>query len=136
MKLKWIIAVGFCIFFAVIMIPRFFINRDLPEEFHGVWKTTATKYENRHFLLDKNALGFGSGDGKINWYEITRVDKTIRFNKTLYTIEFQTDEGTIFKKSLYHNSEDGGKIRFENQANFSWVLANSQGRSHRRHVKK
>ncbi len=125
MKLKWIVAVGFCIVFSAIMIPRFFISRDLPEKLHGVWETTATKYENRYFLLDKNAIGFGTGDGEIDWYEITQVDKTMRRNKTLYTLEYKTGQGTVFKRSLHYDSGNGGKIRFENQANIEWILVDS-----------
>jgi hypothetical protein len=76
-------------------------------------------------LLDKNALGYGTGDGKIDWYEITRVDKTIRSHKTLFTIEYTRGEGTVFKKSLYYDCGNGGKIRFENQSNIEWIFYNS-----------
>jgi hypothetical protein len=125
MKLKWIITVVLLIIFSAIIITRFAHNRDLPEKLHGVWETSETKYTNRYFRLDKNAIGFGTGDGKIDWYEITRVDETVRRNKTLYTIEFKNDEDTVFKRLLHYNSENGGKIRFENQANIEWVLVNS-----------
>jgi hypothetical protein len=125
MNLKWIIAVGFCVFLAVIVIPRFFINRDLPQKFHGLWETDETRYEDRHFLLDKNAIGFETGDGIIDWYEIIKVDQTTRHNKTLYTIEYKTGEGTVFRRSFIYNSGNGGTIRFENQADIEWVLVDS-----------
>ena len=125
MKLKWTIAVGFCVFLAVIAVPHFFVNRDLPQKLHGVWKTNATEYEDRHFLLDKNAIGFGTGDGEIDWYEIIQVDQTTKRNKTLYTIEYITWQGTIFKRSLYYDPRNGGMIKFENQSNIDWVLVNS-----------
>jgi len=125
MNLKWIIAVGFCVFLAVIVIPRFFVNRDLPQELHGIWETDETRYEDRHFLLDKNAIGFETGFGAIDWYEIIQVDQTTRQNKTLYTIEYKTSEGTVFKRSLFYNSGNGGTIIFENQADIEWFLINS-----------
>jgi hypothetical protein len=125
MNLKWIIAVGFCVFLAVIVIPRFFINRDLPQKFHGLWETDEKRYEDRHFLLDKNAIGFETGDGIIDWYEIIKVDQTARHNKTLYTIEYKTGEGTVFRRSFIYNSGNGGTIRFENQADIEWVLVDS-----------
>jgi hypothetical protein len=125
MNFKWIIAVGFCVFLAVIVIPRFFINRALPLKLHGVWETDETKYEDRHFLLDKNAIGFDTGDGIIDWYEIIQVDQTTRRDKTLYTIKYKLGKGTVFRKSLIYNSGDGGTIRFENQANIEWFPVNS-----------
>jgi len=126
MKLKWIIAVAFCIIFAAIVIPRFLINRDLPDKLLGVWETTEAKYEDRYFLLDKKAIGFGTGDGNVDWYEITQVDAAIRRNKTLYTIEYKTDEGTVFRRSLYYYAGNGGTIKFENQANIEWVLVDNE----------
>jgi hypothetical protein len=120
--LKSIIAVVFCIVFAAIALPRFFHNRDLPEKLQGAWETTEAAYANRYFLLDKNAIGFGTGDGKIDWYEITRVDETVEANKILYAIEFQKVEGAVFKRYLYYDSNYGGKIRFKNQPEIEWVL--------------
>ena len=125
MNLKGIIAVGFCVFLAVIVIPRFFIQRDLPQKLHGVWETDEPRYEDRHFLLDKNAIGFETGYGVIDWYEIIQVDQTTRHNKTLYIIEYKTVEGTVFKRSLFYGSGNGGTIRFENQENIEWFLVNS-----------
>jgi hypothetical protein len=126
MKLKWIIAVGFCVLLAVIVTPRFFGDRDLPQKLHGVWETNATEYDDRHFLLDKNAIGFGIGDGNINWYEIIQIDQTTKRNKTLYTIEYKIGQGSIFKRSLYYDPGNGGMIKFENQSNIEWFLVNSK----------
>ena len=126
MKLKWIIAVGFCVLLAVIVTPRFFVNRDLPQKLHGVWETNATEYDDRHFLLGKNAIGFGTGDEEFDWYVITRVDKTVRRDKTLYTLEYKVENGTVFKRSLYYESANGGIIKFENQANIAWTLTGSE----------
>ena len=125
MKLKWIIAVGLCIFFAAVVIPRFFINRDLPQNLHGVWQTDEPKYEDRHFLLDQNAIGFETGYGVIDWYEIIQVDQSTRRNTTLYTIEYKSGEGAVFKRSLIYNPGNGGTIRFENQDDIEWFLVDS-----------
>lgn len=125
MKLKWIIAVGFGIFLAVVLIPRFLIDRDLPPELHGVWKTDEPRYADRHFLLQKNALGFETEYGIIDWYEIIRVDQSTRHNKALYTIGYKSIEGTVFKRSLIYEPANGGRIRFENQENIEWYLVNS-----------
>ena len=125
MKLKSIIAAGFCVFLAVTVIPRFYIHRDLPQKLHGVWKTDETRYKDRHFLLNKNAIGFETGEGVINWYEITQVDQSTKPNKTIYTIEYKSGEGTVFKRSLIYSSGNGGTIKFENQADIEWFLVDS-----------
>ena len=123
MKLKWMIGVVLFILASGILLPRFFYSHDLPEELHGVWETSEEKYADRYFLLDKNAVGFETGAGNIDWYEITRVTKTPENNTVLYTIEFQKVEGTLFKRNLYFDSNDGGKIRFKNQPGIEWVRA-------------
>ena len=123
MKLKWMIGVVLFILASGILLPRFFYNHNLPEELHGVWETSAEKYADRYLLLDKNAVGFETGIGKIDWYEITRVDETRENNIVLYTIEFQKVEGTVFKRNLYFDSNNGGKIRFKNQPAIEWVHA-------------
>ena len=124
MKLKWIVAVGFCILLAFVVIPRFFISRDLPQKLHGVWETDEPRYEERHFLLDKNAIGFETGFGIIDWYEITQVDQSTQRKATVYTIEYKSGEGSVFKRSLIYDPAGGGTIRFENQANIEWFLVN------------
>ena len=123
MKLKWMIGVVLLILASGILLPRFFRDRDLPEELHGVWETSAEKYADRYFLLDKNAVGFETGAGKVDWYEITHVTETRENNTILYSIEFQKVEGTLFKRNLYFDSSNGGKIRFKNQPDIEWVHA-------------
>ena len=122
MKLKWILAIGFCVVLAGIVIPRLFVSRELPQKLHGVWETDETRYEERHFLLDKNAIGFDNGNGYVDWYHITRIEESNQDNKTIYTIEYKSDGGAVFKRALIYNSGDGGTIRFENQADIEWFL--------------
>jgi hypothetical protein len=123
MKLKWIIGVVLFILVSVILLPRFFHNRDLPEELNGVWETSSEKYADRYFLLDKNAVGFDTGDGNVEWYEITHVTETREKNTKLYTIEFQQVGGTLFRRLLFFDPSNGGKIRFKNQPGIEWVHA-------------
>jgi hypothetical protein len=125
MKLKWIIAIVVCVLIAAFVIPRLFISRELPQKLHGVWETDETRYEDRHFLLDKNAVGFGTGDGSVDWYEIIQVDQTTQRNHTIYTIEYKSSEGAVFKRSLIYNSGNGGTIRFDNQKDIEWFLVDS-----------
>jgi len=120
--MKWLLAVLFGIFFAAFILPRFYHSRDLPAKMHGTWETDAEKYADRYFLLDKNSVGIGTGDGGIDWYEITRVTETGRDNQILYTIEFQDVEGAVFKRDFYYDADDGGKIRFKNQPAIEWIL--------------
>jgi hypothetical protein len=124
-KLKWSVVLVLCIVFATVILPRFFHNRDLPQKLQGVWQTGDTSYADHRFLLDKNAIGFGTGDGKTDWYRITRVDETLQRNTTLYAIEFQNDSGAVFKRLLYYYPDRGGRIRFKNQPNIEWTLVKS-----------
>ena len=127
MKLKRIIAIGFCVVLAVIVIPRFFISRELPPNLHGVWETDETKYVDRHFLLDKKTIGFDTGNGYVDWYHITQIQESSRDDNTIYTIVYESNEGAVFKRSMIYNSGDGiygsgdgPTIRFENQADIEW----------------
>jgi hypothetical protein len=123
MKLKWIIGVLLFLLVSWILLPRFFHGRDLPEALNGVWETSSENYADRYFLLDKNAVGFDTGDGIVDWYQITHVTETRESNTVLYTIEFERVEGTLFKRHLFFDSSDGGKIRFKNQPDIEWVHA-------------
>ena len=125
MKLKWMIAIVICVVLAAVVIPRLFISRELPPKLHGVWETEETRYEDRHFMLEQNAIGFDTGNGYVDWYQITRIEESNRNNKTIYTIEYKSDEGAVFKRSLIYHSGDGGTIRFENQADVEWFLVDS-----------
>jgi len=121
-RLKWLLAVLFCIVFTAFILPRFYHNRDLPEKLHGIWETDAEIFSDRYFVLDKNSVGFGTGDGKIDWYDITRVNEAVERNQVLYTIEFQNVEGSVLKRDFYYDSDNGGKIRFKNQPAIEWIL--------------
>ena len=122
MRLKWVIAIGFCAVLAGIVIPRLFVSRELPQKLHGVWQTDAARYEERHFLLDKEAIGFDTGNGYVDWYHITRVEESSKGNKTIYAIEYESDAGAVFKRALIYHSDGGGTIRFKNQADIEWFL--------------
>jgi hypothetical protein len=63
-------------------------------------------------LLEKNAIGFGRGDGKIDWYEITHVDAKAEKNRTFYMIEFKKNNGRPFMRSLYFYPINGGMLKF------------------------
>jgi len=123
-RLKWLLAVLFSIVFAAFILPRFYHNRDLPEKMHGTWETDTEKYSDRYFVLDKNAVGIGTGDGGIDWYEIIRVAEAADRNRILYTIEFQDLEGSVFKRDFYYDADNAGTIRFKNQPSIEWILVN------------
>ena len=86
----------------------------------------------QHFLLDKMAIGFDTGNGYVDWYNITRVEESRRDENTIYTIEYESNDGAVFKRSLIYNSGDGiyssgngPTIKFENQADIVWFPVNS-----------
>ena len=131
MKLKWIIAIGFCVLLAAVGIPLMFVNQELPQKLHGKWETDEVRYVKRHFLLDKKAIGFDTGNGYVDWYHITRVVESSRDDNTIYSIDYESNDGAVFKRSIIYNSgdgiynsSDGPTIRFENQADIEWFPVN------------
>jgi hypothetical protein len=125
LKKKWIVGLIICSAFMAFLLPKFFKNRNLPEILHGVWENSAPDYMNRYFLLDANAIGFGTGDGKVEWFEIVGVNHRVEGDKTTYKIEYQKRGGELLEKSLYYYPAKGGMIRFKNQQNIAWFHTKS-----------
>lgn len=125
LKKKWIIGLILCFILLVLLLPKFMQNRNLPKKLHGVWENSDPDYMNRYFLLDTNAIGFGTGDGKVDWFEIVGVNERIEGDKTRYTIEYQTRNGVLLEKSLYYYPIKGGIIKFKNQLNIAWFHTKS-----------
>ena len=125
-KKKWIIVVIISLIFTAIILPEFWKNPNLPQKLHGVWENSDPNYTDRYFLLDTNALGFGTGDGKVDWYEIVDVDEKIEKNTISFTIEYQKPNSALLKKTLYYDPENGGVIRFKNQSGINWFRVKSQ----------
>ena len=114
--------VGFIISFAFLMMFLSGIakNSELPVELHGTWENSDPDYQDRYFVLDSNAIGFGTGNGQVDWYKIVRVSNKTKGTKTLYTIEYQNREGALLKKALFYLPEKSGIIKFKNQKKIQW----------------
>jgi hypothetical protein len=124
-KKKWIIGLIICFAFLAFFLPKLMKNRNLPAKLHGVWENADPDYINRYFLLDTNAIGFGTGDGKVDWFEIVSVKESSEGNKTRFTIEYQLRSGDLLEKSFYYDPLKGGVIRFKNQQNIEWFNTSS-----------
>ena len=125
LKKKWIIGFIMCFILLAFFLPKFLKSKDIPVNLHGVWENADPNYHNRYFLLDKNAVGFGTGDGKVDWYAVVSVDETKEGNNILYTIEYQKGKGALLKKSFYYYPAKSGRIKFKNQKEIEWFLTNS-----------
>ena len=125
LKKKWIVGLIICSVFLAAFLPKFMRNRNLPPKLQGVWENSDPDYMNRYFLLDTNAIGFGTGDGKVDWFEIVDVNEKNEGNKTIYTIEYRKRDGVLLEKSLYYYPGKGGMIRFKNQQKIEWFHTKS-----------
>jgi hypothetical protein len=112
------------IFLAFIILSIFLgcqKNRTVPEDLLGVWKTSAPKYADRSFEIKKDIIIFAIGEGKIDFYSITGVEKIREDDSILFTIFHENKEGQEFKLSFYHYPEKDGIIRFKNQKQIKWI---------------
>ena len=125
LKKKWTIGLIICFIFLAFFLSKFMKNRELPVILHGVWENSDPNYMNRYFLIDTNAIRFGTGDGKVDWYEIVSVKERPEGNSTFFTIEYQKPKGALLKKSLIYFPENGGRIKFKNQKTIAWFRINT-----------
>ena len=99
-------------------------NRVAPDEFLGVWKTTALNYEDRFFEISDSTITFGTGNGKKDICCIQAATKTVEDKDILYTITYANLEKTEFKLSFYYKKDHGGVIQFKNQMDVEWTRDN------------
>ncbi len=98
-------------------------NRSIPNDLVGVWKTSAPKYADRFFEIEKNTITFGTGEGNFEIYAITNieVEKVREEKSTLYTICYENEEEQKYKFAFYHYSEKKGMIRLKHQNQIVWT---------------
>jgi hypothetical protein len=100
-------------------------NKTVPDELVGVWKTSAPNYADRSFELKKDAIIFGTGEGKVSFNTILQVEE-VREEKekmVLYVIHYTGEGGNDYALSLYYDATNGGTIRFKNQMQIEWTKA-------------
>ena len=119
---KWVIGLMICFALLALFSSGVLKKRELPLELHGTWENSDPDYKDRYFLLNSNAIGFGTGNDRVDWYKIISVSEKTEGNKTLYTIEYQKPEGAPLKKTLYYLPENDGIIKFKNQKEIQWYL--------------
>ncbi len=96
-------------------------NRAVPDELLGVWKTSAPKYADRFFELKKDAVIFATGEGNVSVHAIVNIEQVREDKQILYTIYYTNQAGEEYKWSFYHDSANGGAIRFKNQKRIEWT---------------
>lgn len=115
--------------FAVLILCIIFFGwhcgyeRIAPNELVGKWKTTAPKYADRFFKIDREIITIGTGGETFEIYTIKKI--TRKKNPTegslLYTIYSKNEEGIEYKFALYYAPEKGGVIRLKNQRDIVWT---------------
>jgi hypothetical protein len=119
MKTKPIIAI---LFIAVLFGCQ---QKEIPEEFIGVWETSSARYTDCSLEFDRNRLIFKNGLHHLNInyvsYVVTGVEQAAD-NKTLYHIYYQDVHGQEFKLSLYYiKTPKRAMIRFMHQDQIAWL---------------
>jgi hypothetical protein len=113
-------------FFAVLALSTLLIacgtkkHPTLPEELVGVWKTSAPKYADRYFELQRNTIIFGTGEGTTSTHLIDSVEEARKGDQILYTISY-TEDGKRYEWSFYYDPAHSKSIRLKNQAPMVWT---------------
>lgn len=93
----------------------------IPDEMVGKWISKAEKYEGTFFELTKNEIIFGTKEGKVSVYTITKIKikKAPDGAGILYDITYEDISGLEFKFPLLYNPTYR-VIRFKNQSKIIW----------------
>jgi hypothetical protein len=93
-----------------------------PDDIIGVWKTSESTYADRSFEITKERLTIGIGGGKFESYFIKKISlvKSPQDKSSLYTINYEDDEGGEYIFSFYYYPVNGGIIRLKNQKQIEW----------------
>jgi hypothetical protein len=91
----------------------------VPPELHGTWRTEARGYEDRFFTLSATSIAIGTGNGSVNAYPVRTLARAA--DGMLYSLSYVNEpEGADDTLFFYYTPENGGTIRFKNQANLVW----------------
>ena len=97
-------------------------SRTVPGDLMGVWKTTAPKYKDCYFQLTGDLIIFANeallAENDVN--SISKIEKTRKGKRVLYTIHYQDREGLEYKFSFFYNPARPGSLRLQNQLQIEW----------------
>ena len=97
-------------------------SRTVPGDLLGVWKTTAPKYKDCYFELREDMIIFVNEvllkEGDVN--SISKIEKTRKGKRVLYTIHYQDREGLEYEFSFFYNPARPGSLRLQNQLQIEW----------------
>ena len=96
-------------------------NSVIADEMLGTWKTVSQKYRDTYFELKRNEVCFGTIEGSVNSYVISKIDKQKEnADWSLYTIYYIDEALKKSEFNFYYSSSDEGLIRFKNQPTLVW----------------
>ncbi len=97
------------------------VERDLPAELYGVWRTDEPRYADRFIELAAGEIVFGTGGGDSSQHAITSVEAEVTPAGTRYIIEYRaSDDDASISFSFLAERRDGLALRLHNQPHFSW----------------
>jgi hypothetical protein len=95
------------------------VDKTIPDELVGVWRTEAPSHADRPFEVTKTNLIFHTGAADSVIYPVLRVRRVEGEGTTLYTIDYEV-EGARFEFAFYYRVSPEESIQFRNQPQLEW----------------
>ena len=94
-------------------------DRSIPDIFIGVWKTSEPKYSNSFIKFTQSTIIFGTEEGSVIRFGITKIKKEDEEGNIFFTIHYTNLEGQEYRFRFYSDI-NGEVIRLKNQRNIIW----------------
>ena len=99
-------------------------TKTVPDSLVGVWTTPDPRYADRFLDLGRGSVTFGQGHGAQSVYAVSSVEWITDHGQSLFTIHYETEDGTDASLSFYHVPLDGTLV-FRNQPQIHWFRKRS-----------
>jgi hypothetical protein len=99
-------------------------TRTVPAELLGRWTTSAPKYADTFFELQRDTLLLGLAGGQIDTRSITKVERIRQDGETLFTVYYadpSDPKRTEYKLAFFFEAGAGGVVRWKNQKEIAWT---------------
>ena len=94
-------------------------DRSVPDIFIGVWKTSEPKYSNSFIKFTQSTIIFGTEEGSVTRFGITKIKKEYEEGNIFFTIHYTNLEGQEYR-FRFNSDINGEMIRLKNQRNIIW----------------
>ena len=98
-------------------------TRTVPAELLGRWTTSAPKYADTFFELQRDTLILGLAGGRTETRPVTKVERVLQEGETLFTVYYLDPSDptrTEFKLAFFFEA-GAGVVRWKNQKDIAWT---------------